>query len=188
SATTTFAPSSRNRWAYERPMPCPAPVMIATRSSSRPMLGTPRLARLRAVDEVEALGDRRFAALLVTPHGLGHEERHGAALALLLVQVDDASFADQHVADHDRPVVVELLLTVEHEAALGEQLPHHLAHRVVSAGRVLGLVLGEGTRELHRERPRRRGRDPAEPGGLRGGGAGVRGAVVLERVGGGRNR
>jgi len=54
------------------------------------------------VNEVEALGDRRFAALLVTPHGLGHEERHGAALALLLVQIDDAPLPDQHVTDDDR--------------------------------------------------------------------------------------
>src|SRR5918994_2298178 len=189
SATTTFAPSSRNRSAYASPMPWPAPVMIATLSSSRPMSGTPLVpVYLRAVNEVEALGDRRFAALLVTPHGLGHEERHGAALALLLVQVDDTPLADQHVTDNDRPVVVELLLTVEHETALGEQLPHDLVHRVLAAGRVFGLVLGEAPPELHCKRPRRRGRDTREPGGLRGGGVVVDGVVVLERVGEVRDR
>ena len=41
SATTTFAPSSRKRLAYARPMPWPAPVMIATLSSSRPMFDAP---------------------------------------------------------------------------------------------------------------------------------------------------
>ena len=34
SAITTFAPSFRNRSAYESPMPWPAPVMTATRSWS----------------------------------------------------------------------------------------------------------------------------------------------------------
>src|ERR671911_906599 len=137
SATTTFAPSSRNRSAYASPMPWPAPVMIETLSWSRPLSGTPLVpGYLRAMDEVEALRDRRFASLLVTPHGLGHDERHVAALALLLVEIDDAAFADQHVTDHDRSVVLELLLAVEHEPALGEELPHHLVHRVLAAGRV----------------------------------------------------
>src|ERR687898_261049 len=189
SATTTLAPSSRNRLAYASPMPWPAPVMIATLSSSRPMSGTPLVpVYLRAVDEVEALGDRRFAALLVTPDGLGHDERHGAALALLLVEIDDATLADQHVTDHDRPVVLELLLAVEHEPALGEELPHHLVHRVLAAGRVLGLVLGEAAPELHRERPRRWSRDAGEPGRVGRGRVVIHGILIFERAGEVRDR
>src|ERR687898_44952 len=189
SATTTLAPSSRNRLAYASPMPWPAPVMIATLSSSRPMSGTPLVpVYLRAVDEVEALGDRRFAALLVTPDGLGHDERHGAALALLLVEIDDATLADQHVTDHDRSVVLELLLAVENEPALGEELPHHLVHRVLAAGRVLGLVLGEAAPELHGERPRRRGGDAGEPGRLGRGRVVVHGVLFFERAGEVRDR
>ena len=40
SAMATRAPSARKRLAYSRPMPPPAPVMMATRPSSRPMSAT----------------------------------------------------------------------------------------------------------------------------------------------------
>src|ERR1700690_130508 len=73
SATTTLAPSARNRSAYARPIPCPAPVMIATLSWRRPMRA-PLL--LQAGDEVEALGHDRIRSGRVRPHGLHHHERH----------------------------------------------------------------------------------------------------------------
>src|SRR5262249_49458250 len=125
---------------------------------------------------------------LVAPHGLGHDERHRAALALLLVDVDDAALAQQHVTDHDRPVVVELLLAVEDEATPGEQLPHDLVHRVLAAGRVLRLLFGEPAPELHRERPRGRGRDVVETGSLGRGRVVIDGVLVLDRVGEVRDR
>src|SRR6478672_805595 len=97
-------------------MPWPAPVMIATLPSSRPMSGhrTP-------VDQVELLGEDWLARGLVAPGRLDDDERHRGALALLLVDVEHGPLADEHVADLDGPVVLELLLAVQDHPALGKQ-------------------------------------------------------------------
>src|SRR5689334_4887820 len=119
--------------------------MIATLSSRRPTVPPDRAAAttaLRAMDQVEAFGDDRFAGRVVTPDRLHDDEGHRAALALTLVDVGDLAFAHEHVADHDRTVVLEFLLAVEHEAALGHQVAHHLEHRVLATGRVGRLILG----------------------------------------------
>ena len=98
----------------------------------------------------------------VLPLRLHDDERHVRGVGLLLVEVLDPALADEHVADLDRAVVLELLLAVEHERALGEELAHHLVHRVLPAGRVGRLVLGERAPERHRERERRRRGDVLE--------------------------
>src|ERR1700730_14100065 len=161
SATTTFAPSPRNRSAYARPIPWPAPVMIATLSCRRPTVPPVRgrldAFRLRPVDEVEALGDDRLAGRVVAPHRLHDDEGHRAALALALVHVGDLALAHQHVAHDDRAVVLELLLAVQHQPALGEELAHHLVHRVLATGGIGWLMLSATAHVVHRGRERRRG-------------------------------
>src|SRR5438876_531131 len=80
---------------------------------------------LRPVDEVHTLGDRGFAGLLLTPHDLGDEKRHGVALALALVEVDHRALPEEHVAGDDGAVVPELLLAVQDQTAVRHQRSHH---------------------------------------------------------------
>src|SRR6185369_13763413 len=63
SATTTCAPSRANRSAYALPMPCAAPVMIATLSRSR--MGGRRNTHARGPSTRTALLATRFALDLV---------------------------------------------------------------------------------------------------------------------------
>src|SRR4051812_46413508 len=86
SATTTFAPSARNRSAYARPIPCPAPVMIATLSWRRPMIG---FLLLQSGDEVEPLGHDRLGRCRVGPRRLHDDEGHRRLVGVLLVDVGD---------------------------------------------------------------------------------------------------
>src|SRR5680860_221932 len=153
--------------------------MIATLPSSRPLM----LVRSYAVNEVEALRHDGLVGLLVAPDRLGDEERHGLALALLLVEIRDLALADEHVADHERTVILELLLAVEHDPAPPEQLAHHLAHRVLAAGVVGWLVVGELAPVLHRERERRRRGDGVQAGGTGGVGRRVHRVLVEHREG-----
>src|SRR5258707_288153 len=157
SATTTLAPSARNRCAYASPIPCPAPVMIATLSSSRPIRAPLRLL-LEAGDEVEPLGHDRLRRLGVGPLGLHDDERHARAIGLLLVDVGDLLETVEHVARDRRAVVRELLLAVQHERALRVQVAHDRVHRIALArGRVGGLLVGPERAPVRRgERERRR--------------------------------
>src|SRR4051794_12898794 len=185
SATTTLAPSAANRRASAAPWPCAAPVISATLPARRPVTSPARDARsfrLATVDEVESLGDDRGVGL-VAPFGLHDEERHDRALRLLLVRVDDAAFAVEHVALDDRPVVHELLLAVQHEAALLHELAHGLEHRVLTTGRIGRLLLSERAHVAHDERIRRRHRDAVEAGRRSRVGVVVHGVVVLQRRG-----
>src|SRR5881392_3966708 len=165
SATTTLAPSARNRCAYARPIPCPAPVMIATLSWSRPIHAPLRLL-LEAGDEVESLGHDRFRGLGVGPLGLHDNERHARAVGLLLIDVGDLLETVEHVARDRRAVVRELLLAVQHERALRVELAHDRVHRVALArGRIGRLLIGTerapvggGKRERRRRGNRREAR------------------------------
>src|SRR5688500_7593745 len=121
SATTTLAPSARNRLAYANPMPCPAPVMTATRSCSRGVTSS------ASVDQVHASGQHELA-VLVAVLVLGDEERHRLVARRLLVEVDHLALALDAVADDDRLVVRELLLAVQDDPARGHQLADDL-HR-----------------------------------------------------------
>ena len=117
----------------------------------------------------------------VLPLRLDDDERHVRGVGLLLVDVDDLALADEHVADLDRAVVLELLLTVEHERALGEQLAHDRVHRVLRrpSGRAAGP---RRTRpRTHRERERRRRGDVLEARVARGLGVAVDRVRVLQR-------
>ena len=76
----------------------------------------------------------------------------------LLVGVDHRAPALQHVAGEDRPVVGELLLAVEDEAALGHERAEDRAHRVARR-----RVARSGARGRRRSSPSRTGRS-AGPG------------------------
>src|SRR5436309_9756665 len=184
-------------------MPWPAPVMMATRSCRRPLIGPPSSmvamsnalcpfvrsppARSRPVDEVEPLGENGLAGLVVLPDRLRYDEGHYLALALLLIGVDDLALADEHVADDDRAVVDELLLPVEDEAATRHERADDLHHRV-ALHVALRLDLAERAPVAHREPEGRRRRDVVETGRL--GGPRVAGdrVLVLHRRGEVRDR
>src|SRR5262245_36256226 len=134
SATTTLAPSARKRSAYARPIPCPAPVMIATLSWSRPIVRVLRSELLlQAGDEIEALGDDRLRGVRVGPLGLHDDERHAGAVGLLLVDVADLLHTVEHVTGDRRAVKREFLLAVQHERALRVEVAHDRVHRIAAA-------------------------------------------------------
>src|SRR5947209_4476521 len=115
-----------------------------------------------AVDEVHPRGDHGLAGFGVLEDVLGDEERHRLALAVLLVDVGDLALALEDVADHERTVVLELLLAVEDEAALLHQRPDDLHHRVAAGVGVGRLLLGERAPVGHGEAVCRRHRDVVE--------------------------
>src|SRR5260370_8421715 len=162
-------------WSCSRPMrhPSPCPFVWFGPGTSRGRDGS---ALLGPPDQIELLDNERLVRRLVAPGGLDNDEGHDRGVGLLLVDVEDLAFADEHVADQDRTVIGELLLAVEDERTLPEELPHHLVHRVHTLGGVGGLLLVPAAHVLHGERERGRPGDRREPGSLR------RLRVAIDRV------
>src|SRR3954451_20994869 len=98
------------------------------------------------MDEIHTRRQHEFA-VLVAVLVLGDEKGHRPITGRLLVQVDNLSLTRDSVADHDRLVVLELLLAVEHDAASGHELADDFHRRVPTRVRIRRLVLAERTPE-----------------------------------------